>query len=61
MHRSPNDNIFVRLEIHSNNYIPAVSWYKLLEKEKEHSLENNKALRQQERKHVSGKLSVNFR
>jgi len=36
--REPNENIVVRLELHSNNVIPAVYWYKLAEKEKEHHI-----------------------
>lgn len=57
-HRFPNDNIIVRLEIHSNNSISAVTWFKLVEREKEHTLRTNKALRQRERAFVTNKLSV---
>ena len=60
-HRLPNENIIVRLEIHSNNSIPAVTWFKLIEKEKEHALRTNRALRQQERKFVTNRLGVNIR
>lgn len=59
-HRFPGENIIVRLEIHSNNSIPAVTWFKLVEKEKEHALQNNKALRQQQRKYVTNKLPVHI-
>lgn len=57
-HRLPNENIIIRLEIHSNNSIPAIAWYKLIEKEKEHAIRTNKALRQQERQFVTNKLAV---
>jgi len=57
-HRLPNENIIIRLEIHSNNSIPAIAWYKLIEKEKEHSIRTNRALRQQERQFVTNKLAV---
>lgn len=59
-HRYPNDNIIVRLEIHSNNSISAVSWYKLVEKEKEYALRTNAALRRKERKYVTNKLAVHL-
>lgn len=51
-HRKPNDRILIRLEIHSNNNIDALLWYKILEKDKEYELVTNKQLRQKERKHV---------
>ena len=60
-HRIPNENIIVRLEIHSNNSIPAVTWYKLVEREKEYALRTNRALRQQEKKFVTNKLPVYIR
>lgn len=59
-HRLPNDNIIVRLEIHSNNSIPAVTWYRLVVKEKEYLLKTNKLLRQRERKFVKNKLTVSI-
>ncbi len=59
-HRAPSEYIFIRLEIHSNNSIPAVVWYKLIEKEKEYSLMTNKALRQQEKKYVTNKIQVSI-
>jgi plasmid maintenance system antidote protein VapI len=60
-HRSPNDNIIIRLEIHSNNSIPAVTWYKLIQKEKEYEIRTNKLMRQRERKYVTNKLPVSIR
>lgn len=51
-HRNPNIKILIRLELHSNNGIPAYLWFKVLEKEKEHEIINNKELRKQEAKYV---------
>jgi plasmid maintenance system antidote protein VapI len=59
-HRQPNDSIIIRLEIHSNNSIPAVSWYKLLEMEKVHSINNNVALRKKETKNVKNRVELNL-
>ncbi|SMC44019.1 helix-turn-helix domain-containing protein [Pedobacter africanus] len=56
--REPNDSIMIRLEIHSNNAIPAVSWLKVVEKQKEHWLNTNQLLRKSETKHVSNRLQV---
>lgn len=57
-HRDPSDKIMIRLEIHSNQTIPAITWYKLLEKEKEYELVNNNTIRVQERGHVKNILSI---
>lgn len=57
-HRLPNETIFIRLEIHSNNSIPAVIWYRLVEKEKEHLLRTDKELRKQQKKFVTKKLGI---
>lgn len=54
--RTPNRKTFVRLELHSNNAIPAISWYKVLEKEKEYELQTDKVLREKEEKHVKNRL-----
>ncbi len=59
-HRKPNDRILIRLEIHSNKNIDALLWYKIMEKDKEYELVNNRDLRQQERKHVKEYLSASF-
>lgn len=58
-HRYPSESIIIRLEIHSNKAIPAIAWYKLIQREKEHYIITNKAIRKQEEKHVSNRLSVN--
>lgn len=57
-HRYPSENIVVRLEIHSNNAIPALSWYRLVEKEKEYALQTNTALRRKEQKNVTNRIAV---
>ena len=59
-HRQPNDSIIIRLELHSNNSIPAVSWYKLLEMEKAHSISTNTALRKKENKNVKNRVELNL-
>lgn len=52
MHRTPPDYISIRLELHSNNIIPADYWFKLAEKEKEYKIKTDKKLREQEKKFV---------
>ncbi|GAO45432.1 helix-turn-helix domain-containing protein [Flavihumibacter petaseus] len=59
-HRSPGDSIIIRLEIHSKKTIPAIAWFKLVEREKEHYIATDKAIRKQEAKKVFNKLSVNI-
>ena len=56
--REPNESIMVRLEIHSNNVIPAIHWLKLVEKSKEHYIRTNVKLRQKERRFVRNKLEL---
>ena len=58
--RPPGKKMIVRLELHSNNAIPAVSWYRLWEKEKEYELKTDKAIRKQEEKHVQNRLVFDF-
>jgi hypothetical protein len=55
-HRLPNEKTIVRLELHSNNMIPAISWYRVLEKEKEHELQSNTAFKEKQNKHVKNRL-----
>jgi hypothetical protein len=59
-HRLPSEKVIVRLGLHSNNIIPALSWYKLLEKEREHLFSNNDKLREFEGKHVKNRLKINL-
>jgi plasmid maintenance system antidote protein VapI len=51
-HRNPSKEILVRLELHSDNNIPAIAWYRLLEKEQTHLLAVDQELRKAEAKHV---------
>lgn len=59
-HRLPSDNIIFRLEIHSNNAIPAITWYKVIEREKEYNIITNKVIRKQEEKNVFNRLTVDI-
>ena len=56
-HREPNDSIIIRLELHSNKIIPAIYWYKLAEKAKEHQIRTDNSLRDKERPFVTHSLS----
>ncbi len=58
-HRAPPEYIAIPLEIHSNNTIPATYWFKLVEKQREHELKTDKALRRREIKNVHRILKVN--
>lgn len=59
-HRYPSENIIIRLELHSNKAIPAIAWYKLIEREREHYIITNKTIRKQEEKHISNRLAVDI-
>lgn len=57
-HRKPSEKIIIRLEIHSNKILPALMWYKLLEKEKEYELSTNQLIRKSESKYVKNRLNI---
>lgn len=57
-HRRPPYGFVIRLEIHSNSAISAISWNRLLEKENEFELIHNKSIWKEERKHVKSRLRV---
>lgn len=57
-HRKPSEKIIIRLEIHSNKTIPAITWYRLLEKEKEYEILTNNLIRRSESKHVKNRLHL---
>jgi hypothetical protein len=57
-HRMPNDELIIRLEIHSSKIIPAVAWYKIMEKEREYEIATDTSMRKKEQKYV--KNSLNF-
>jgi hypothetical protein len=56
--REPNEAIIIRLELHSNNAIPAIDWFKLVEKEKEHIILTDTTLRKRESQYVTGRLMI---
>ncbi|MCS3795427.1 hypothetical protein [Niastella sp. OAS944] len=47
-HRFPPDYVAVRLELHSDNIIPATHWLKLVEKQRLHEVENDEEFRKRE-------------
>jgi plasmid maintenance system antidote protein VapI len=57
-HRLPPDYVAIRLELHSNNKIPAVLWIRLVEKQRLHEIANNKELRKKENPFVRNKLPL---
>jgi hypothetical protein len=54
----PSQRIFVRLEIHSNNVIPAIDWFRVYEKQVELELLKNKKIRKEEAKHVKVSIAL---
>lgn len=59
-HRKPKDGFVIRLEIHSNGLIPAISWFKLIQKDKEQEIMCNLDLRREESKHVKKRLEFAY-
>lgn len=59
-YRTPPEKIVFRLELHSNGMIPAVTWYKLLQKDKEHEIMTNAKIRKEEIKHIKNKLEFAY-
>ncbi len=59
-HRTPSEKLIIRLEIHSNKTIPAITWFRLLEKEKEHEIITDIAIRKNESKHVKNRLQLSI-
>lgn len=57
-HRKPPYGFVIRLEIHSNKAISALYWNRLLEKENEFELINDKEVWKEQRKHVKSRLRV---
>jgi plasmid maintenance system antidote protein VapI len=51
-HRMPPDYLVIRLEIHSDNKIPADFWYRLVGREKEHFIRTDKEIRKIQAKYV---------
>ncbi|MFT4023674.1 MAG: hypothetical protein QM664_07820 [Flavihumibacter sp.] len=48
----PNEDLFIRLELHSKNTIPALYWFRLVEKERAHDIHTNTEKRKKEKKYV---------
>lgn len=59
-HRKPTEKFVIRLELHSNCMIPASSWFKLLQKDKEHEMMANTLIRTEESKHIKNKLEFAY-
>ncbi|GEN77955.1 helix-turn-helix domain-containing protein [Chryseobacterium hagamense] len=55
-HRKPTDEFIIRLELHSNGMIPAISWFKVVQKDKEHEIRTSQKIRDEESKHVKNRL-----
>jgi plasmid maintenance system antidote protein VapI len=51
-HRTPPQPVMIRLELHSQNIIPAIHWYRLAESRKLHELMSDKSLRREQKKFV---------
>lgn len=59
-HRNPTEKFIIRLELHSNKMISALSWLKLLQKDKEHDIVNNTIIRKEESKHIKNRLAFTY-
>lgn len=57
-HRKPTEKFVIRLELHSNGMIPALTWFKLLQKDKEHEIMTDMVIRKEESKHIKNKLEL---
>lgn len=57
-HRFPPDYIAIRLELHSDNIIPASYWIRLVDKQRLYEITTDKELRKKEMKYVHGKLTI---
>jgi hypothetical protein len=56
--REPNESIMIRLEIHSQNTIPAIDWFKLHEMKKGYQINTNEDLRKRESCFVTRRLQA---
>ncbi len=59
-HRKPTEKFVIRLELHSNGMIPALSWFKLLQKDKEHEIMTDTSIRKEESKHIKNRLEFAY-
>jgi len=59
--RTPPEYMPIRLELHSNNSIPAEYWFRVSEKDREGAMLLNKAaMRKKEMKYVTGGISIHL-
>lgn len=58
--RAPSEDIFVRLEFHSNRFISARNWLRLSIKQQEYSIMTNSSMRNEQKKHLKGHLKFEF-
>lgn len=56
--REPNDTFLIRLELHSNNNIPAHYWFMVIQKGVVYHLQTNRAIRKEEKQNVTHRVSV---
>jgi transcriptional regulator with XRE-family HTH domain len=56
--REPSEDVFIRLEFHSNRFILARDWFRLTMKKHEHDIMTNAALRNQEKSYVKGHVEL---
>lgn len=54
----PSEKFIIRLEIHSNKAIPAIAWYRLLEKQREHKIATDLGIRRNQSKYVKNKVHL---
>lgn len=59
-YREPSEDIFIRLEFHSNQFITARDWFRISVKQHEYTIMTNSLLRNREMKHVKGQLQFEF-
>jgi len=57
-HRQPPNYIAIRLELHSNNIIPATYWIRLVDRQRLHEITTDNELRKKEKKFVHGILVI---
>lgn len=59
-HRKPPEKFVIRLELHSNGMIPALAWFKLLQKGNEYEIMTDVGIRKEESKHIKNRLEFAY-
>jgi hypothetical protein len=59
-HRKPTEKFVIRLELHSNGMIPALTWFELLQKDKEHEIMTDSNIGMEESKHIKKRLEFAY-